>query len=62
VVAAVLVAIRVLLHAAVLDEGTALGFREVRCPHCGAEVEAAGFCPHCGVVLAAPTDAAAVSR
>lgn len=62
VVAAVLVAIRVLLHAAVLDEGTALGFREVHCPHCGADVEAAGFCPHCGVLLAAPADAVAVSR
>ena len=51
-VAAVLIAVRVLLHAAVLDEGTALGLREQRCHHCGATVEAAGFCPHCGVSLA----------
>jgi RsiW-degrading membrane proteinase PrsW (M82 family) len=51
VVAAVLVAIRVLLHAAVLDEGTVLGLREGQCHHCGATAEAAGFCPRCGVVL-----------
>ena len=58
-VAAVLIAIRVLLHAAVLDEGTALGLEEQRCGHCGATVEAAGFCPHCGVLLATPTPAVA---
>ena len=57
-VAAVLVAVRVLLHAAVLDEGTALGLREQRCHHCGATVEAAGFCPQCGVLLAARRHAA----
>ncbi len=61
VVAAVLVAIRVLLHAVVLDEGTSLGLREQRCHHCGATVEAAGFCPQCGVALAAPSRARAVS-
>ena len=48
VVAGVLVAIRVLLHAAVLDEAAKLGVREVHCRHCGRRVEAAGFCPHCG--------------
>jgi RsiW-degrading membrane proteinase PrsW (M82 family) len=51
-VIAVLVAIRVLLHAAVLDEGAALGLREQRCQHCGAVSEAAGFCPRCGAHLA----------
>ena len=61
VVGGVLVAIRVLLHAAVLDEGTALGLREQRCPHCGLTVEAAGFCPQCGVILTAPAGAVAVS-
>ena len=62
-VAAVLVAIRVLLHAAVLDEGTALGLREQRCHHCGATVEGAGFCPRCGVGLgAAERRTAALNR
>jgi hypothetical protein len=58
-VAAVLVAIRVLLHAAVLDEGAALGLHQQRCQHCGASVEAAGFCPQCGVLLAVPATATA---
>ncbi len=62
VVAAVLIAIRVLLHAAVLDEGTALGLHEQRCQHCGATVEAAGFCPQCGVLLAVPTTEVAALR
>ncbi len=52
VVAAVLVAVRMLLHAAVLDEGTALGLREVRCHVCRRTAEAAAFCPHCGASLA----------
>lgn len=52
VVAAVLIAIRILIHAAVLDEGTALGLRQVRCHHCGRRQEAARFCPHCGALLA----------
>ncbi len=60
VVAAVLVAIRVLLHAAVLDEGTALGLREQRCGQCGAVVEAARFCPQCGALIDAPPVATAV--
>jgi hypothetical protein len=63
VVAAVLVAVRLLLHAAVLDEGAALGLREVRCQHCGRTVEAAGFCPHCGASIAvAVVREAALSR
>ena len=51
VVGAVLVAIRLLIHAAVLDEATELGVREVVCHHCGRRVQAAGFCPDCGVAL-----------
>jgi hypothetical protein len=57
VVAAVLVAIRMLVHAAVLDEGTALGLREARCHACGRTVEAAAFCPECGVSMVAGTAA-----
>jgi RsiW-degrading membrane proteinase PrsW (M82 family) len=52
VVGAVLVAIRLLIHAAVLDEAAELGVREVVCHHCGRHVEAAGFCPHCGAAIA----------
>jgi RsiW-degrading membrane proteinase PrsW (M82 family) len=63
VVAAVLIAIRLLIHAAVLDEGAALGLREVHCAHCGRRVEAAGFCPHCGaLVVAGRQTAPALSR
>lgn len=51
-VAAVLVAIRVLIHAAVLDEASEKGLTEVVCHHCGRRIEAAGFCPHCGVAIA----------
>jgi RsiW-degrading membrane proteinase PrsW (M82 family) len=51
VVAGVVIAIRVLVHAATLDEATELGLRERICHHCGRRVEAAGFCPQCGVSL-----------
>jgi hypothetical protein len=53
VVAAALIAVRMLIHATVLDEGAALGLREVRCHACGRSVEAASFCPHCGVSIVA---------
>ena len=53
VVAGVLVAVRLLIHASVLDEGAALGLREVRCQHCGRRLEASRFCPHCGALLSA---------
>jgi RsiW-degrading membrane proteinase PrsW (M82 family) len=63
VVAAVLIAVRILIHAAVLDEGTSLGLRQVRCHHCGRRLEAATFCPHCGALLAeAKPPQAAFSR
>jgi RsiW-degrading membrane proteinase PrsW (M82 family) len=63
VVAAVLIAIRVLIHAAVLDEGASLGLRQVRCHQCGRRLEAARFCPHCGALLAEATaPKAALSR
>jgi RsiW-degrading membrane proteinase PrsW (M82 family) len=48
VVAAVLIAVRMLLHAAVLDEAAELGLREVHCHVCGRTVDAAAFCPDCG--------------
>jgi hypothetical protein len=63
VVVAVLIAVRILIHAAVLDEGASLGLRQVRCHHCGRRLEAARFCPHCGALLAEARPAqAAFSR
>lgn len=48
IVIGLLVAIRLLLHAALLDEAHDLQLRQVRCTHCAREVEAANFCPECG--------------
>jgi hypothetical protein len=65
VVAAVLIAVRMLIHATVLDEGAVLGLREVRCHVCGRTVEAATFCPECGVSIgtgAPPAARVAVRR
>ena len=44
--------IRYLLHHALLDEATDMGFSERVCPHCQRHVVAAGFCPVCGASLA----------
>lgn len=49
VVAGVLIAIRVLVHAAVLEQAIRMGVRPIVCHHCGRRVEASSFCPHCGV-------------
>lgn len=61
VVAGVLIAIRLLVHAAVLDEAGELGLHQVRCHHCGRTVEASRFCPDCGASVARPREVAAVS-
>jgi RsiW-degrading membrane proteinase PrsW (M82 family) len=53
IVAAVLVYIRFLVHRALLDEATDLGFQPVVCPHCRRHTEAAAFCPHCGSAISA---------
>ncbi|MEO8899187.1 MAG: hypothetical protein ABI352_08530 [Candidatus Dormibacter sp.] len=63
VVGAVLVAIRLLIHAAVLEEATEHGLHEVVCHHCSRHVEAAGFCPHCGAsVVVGASAPVALSR
>ena len=49
VVGGMLVYIRYLVHAALLDEAKDFGFQVVTCPHCRQTVGAAGFCPKCGV-------------
>lgn len=59
-VGALLLTIRFLLHHALLEEATDLGFRPALCPNCHRHVVAAGFCPNCGVALsAAPRQAVA---
>jgi RsiW-degrading membrane proteinase PrsW (M82 family) len=55
-VGALLVYLRYLMHHALIDEATHLGFVETVCPGCHLTVLAAGFCPNCGMALtAAPT-------
>lgn len=61
VVAAVLVAIRVTVHAATIEEAELHGMRLLRCTHCGRHVEASAFCPHCGGSVAHPKSAAVAS-
>lgn len=46
-----LVYARYLLHHALLEEATGMGFRPAVCPHCHRHIVAAGFCPNCGVAL-----------
>jgi hypothetical protein len=53
VVAVLLVAMRIVLHHALLEEGLELGETERYCPHCHDEVLAQGFCPQCGIALTA---------
>ncbi|MDP8904528.1 MAG: PrsW family glutamic-type intramembrane protease [Chloroflexota bacterium] len=56
VVAALVIFVRYVLHVALLDEATALGFASTTCPNCRRDVTAAGFCPNCGMALiAVPT-------
>ena len=62
VVAGVLVAMRALVHAAVLDQAARLGVAPAVCHHCGRNVEAAAFCPHCGASMAPAATAPIASR
>jgi len=53
VVAAMLIYVRYLVHDALLDEASNLGFARTTCPNCHRLVTAAGFCPSCGMALTA---------
>lgn len=55
VVAALLVALRVVLHRALLDEAAGEGLHRLVCPNCADAVTAAAFCPSCGVAFRAST-------
>ena len=66
VVAALLIAIRLLLDQLLREEATETGLTPQTCANCGSEITAAGFCPVCGVALSAtphgallPSDATA---
>jgi hypothetical protein len=52
-VAAVIVYLRIVLHAALLEEAGSVGFAYTTCPNCRADIIAAGFCPSCGMALSA---------
>lgn len=53
VVAALLIAMRLVLHEALLEEALELGETERWCPHCHQQVLAQGFCPACGLAMTA---------
>jgi RsiW-degrading membrane proteinase PrsW (M82 family) len=55
-VGVLLVYLRYLMHLALIDEATHLGFVETVCPGCHLTVLAAGFCPNCGMALTAAPD------
>jgi RsiW-degrading membrane proteinase PrsW (M82 family) len=58
VVGAVLVAVRLFLHRALLEEATSLGLSQTVCANCDSGVSAAGFCPVCGMAMTAVPRAA----
>lgn len=53
VVATLLLAVRLTLHKALLEEASVLGLATFDCPNCDSHVTAAGFCPVCGMALSA---------
>lgn len=52
-VGVVIVYLRIVLHAALLEEAGSVGFAYTTCPNCRADIIAAGFCPSCGMALSA---------
>jgi RsiW-degrading membrane proteinase PrsW (M82 family) len=62
VVGVLLICIRYLLHHALLDEATHLGFRETVCPNCHRHIMAAAFCANCGKALATTPAQATTAR
>ncbi len=52
-VGVVIVYLRIVLHAALLEEAGNVGFAYTTCPNCRADIIAAGFCPSCGMALSA---------
>jgi RsiW-degrading membrane proteinase PrsW (M82 family) len=52
-VGVVILYLRMVLHAALLEEAGNVGFAYTTCPSCRADIIAAGFCPSCGIALSA---------
>jgi RsiW-degrading membrane proteinase PrsW (M82 family) len=58
IVSGLLVAVRILLHHALLEEAGDLGMSASVCPNCDSHVLASSFCPVCGMAMrAAPREA-----
>jgi RsiW-degrading membrane proteinase PrsW (M82 family) len=53
VIAGLLIYVRSVLHAALLDEARDFGLERRTCPNCHNETTAGGFCPSCGMALTA---------
>ncbi|GAC1570967.1 MAG: hypothetical protein NVS3B18_03700 [Candidatus Dormibacteria bacterium] len=51
-VVVLLLTMRLVLHAALLEEAAGLGLHRLRCHHCEREVVAGAFCPSCGASTA----------
>lgn len=63
IVGGLLVAVRILLHRALLEEAGDLGISANTCPNCDSHVLSAGFCPVCGMAMeAAPREGPARQR
>ena len=52
-VAVVIVYLRIVLRAALLEEAGKVGFAYATCPSCRTDIIAASFCPNCGIALRA---------
>ncbi len=52
-VAIVVVFLRIVLHAALVEEAGSAGLAYTTCPNCRTDIIAAGFCPSCGMALGA---------
>ncbi|MGZ8747209.1 MAG: hypothetical protein ACXWZ2_09335, partial [Mycobacterium sp.] len=62
VVGGLLIYVRYLLHAALMDEASNFGLAETICPSCHQRVLAMGFCPSCGMALTAVSDSVRHAR
>jgi hypothetical protein len=62
VVGALLIYIRYLLHHALLEEASHMGFAETVCANCHTHIVASGFCPNCGMALTASPNSIKRSR
>lgn len=62
IVGGLLIAVRIVLHRALLDEAQDLGLTQVVCPNCSSHVTAASFCPVCGAAMRAAPRASSAAK